>query len=147
MMTALTLSYPAKIEKKTDDGDYYFVSFRDIANCFTQGETWQEAYDNAQDVLGFMLQDYVEDETTFPLPSKMRQDEVMVEPLPEFCAPLLLYHARIQRRLSQAQVAKTLGISRQRYFDIEHGKNLTMKTFSRSAQAIGFKPNIGFVSI
>lgn len=142
-MIKLELSYPAKIEKKTDDGEYYFVSFRDMENCFTQGDTYEEAYSNAQDVLGFMLQDYIDDEVAFPKPSKLKDGEILIEPLPELCAPLLLYHARVQSKLTQSEVAKKMGVSRQRYFDIEHGKNLTMRTFSRSARAIGFTPNIG----
>lgn len=141
-MNEFSLSYPAKIEKKTDDGTYYFVTFRDIENCFTQGETKEEALENAQDVLGFMLQDYVDDEKLLPKSSKARKDEVMIAPLPEVGAPLLIYLARTHRHMTQVQAAKLLGVTKQRYFDIEHGKNLTMKTLGRAAKAIGFKANI-----
>ena len=141
-MSNINLGYPAKFTKMTDDGVYYMVTFRDIKNCFTQGETLEEAYDNAQDVLGFMLQDYVDDELPLPKASKPGKDEQIIEPLPEVSAPLLLYLARIRNHLSQTQAAKRLGVTKQRYFDIEHGKNLTMKTLSRAAKAIGFNANV-----
>ncbi len=141
-MSAIHLAYPAKIEKKTDDGTYYQVTFRDIENCFTQGETKKEAYENAQDVLGFMLQDYVDDERPLPESSVARKDEVMIEPLPEVSIPLLIYLARTVHCMTQVQAAKLLGVSKQRYFDIERGKNLTMKTLGKVAKAMGFKANI-----
>ena len=141
-MSDIHLGYPAKIEKKTDDGIYYFVTFRDIENCFTQGETEKEAYDNAQDVLGFMLQDYVDDELPLPKSSPMAMNEIMIEPLPEVSIPLLIYLARTRHGLSQVQAAKLLKVSKQRYFDIEHGKNLTMKTLGRVMRALGFRANI-----
>ena len=141
-MSNLHLGYPAKIEKKTDDGTYYLVTFRDIENCFTQGETEKEAYDNAQDVLGYMLQDYIDDELPLPKSSSMLKNEIMIEPLPEVSIPLLIYLARTRHGLSQVQAAKLLKVSKQRYFDIEHGKNLTMKTLGRVMRALGLKANI-----
>ena len=145
-MNKFYLGYPARFERKTDDGEYYLVTFRDIKNCFTQGETKDEAYDNAQDVLGFMLQDFVDDGVPLPVPSKPHKDEVIIEPLPDVSAPLLLYLARTSNKISQAQVAKSLGVSKQRYFDIEHGRNLTLKTLNKAAKAIGVKTNIALVA-
>jgi antitoxin HicB len=142
IMSEVSLSYPAKIVKKTDDGIYYQVTFRDIENCFTQGETKEEAYENAQDVLGFMLQDYVEDDLPLPKPSKVRKGELLISPLPEIAAPLLIYLARTYRCMTQVQAAKLLGITKQRYSDIERGKNLTMKTLGKAAKVIGYKPSL-----
>lgn len=146
-MNEMNLSYPAKIIKKTDDGVYYFVTFRDLKNCFTQGETEQEAYDNAQDVLGFMLQDYIEDEQPLPTPSKPNKNEILIAPLPEVAAPLLIYLARRKRHMTKVQAAKLLKISKQRYFDIERGNNLTMKTLSKVARAIGFQANLALTHL
>lgn len=141
-MNEMNLCYPAKIVKKTDDGTYYFVTFRDLKNCFTQGETEKEAYDNAQDVLGLMLQDYIEYEQPLPIASNPRKNEILIAPLPDIAAPLLIYLARTKRQMTKVQAAKLLKISKQRYFDIERGNNLTMKTLSKVARAIGFQANL-----
>jgi len=145
-MQQISLAYPANIEVQHDDGTYYFVNFRDVKNCFTQGDTWEEAYINAQDVLGFMLQDYVADKVELPKPSTALKNEILIEPLPEIAAPLLLYLARTSMHISQVQAAKKLGVTKQRYANIEHGKNLTMKTLSKAAKAIGFKTTLSLVA-
>lgn len=47
-------SYPCIITLDKEDGIYY-VNFPDLEDCFTDGETLQEALYNAQDVLGLVL--------------------------------------------------------------------------------------------
>lgn len=48
------LIYPATF---VQDGDYIFVEFPDVSGAFTQGETLQEAYEMAEEVLGSVLAD------------------------------------------------------------------------------------------
>lgn len=55
--------FPAIIEK-ADDG--YNVSFPDIENCFTCGETLPEAIEMAQDVLPLMLCQMEDDKKPIP---------------------------------------------------------------------------------
>lgn len=49
--------YPAVISKMEDAeyGSYYHVIFPDIEGCFTDGDTMEEALENAADVLNFMM--------------------------------------------------------------------------------------------
>lgn len=47
-------SYPCIITFDQDDGIYY-VNFPDLEDCFTDGETLEEALYNAKDVLGLVL--------------------------------------------------------------------------------------------
>ncbi|UPQ85106.1 type II toxin-antitoxin system HicB family antitoxin [Ignavigranum ruoffiae] len=60
------LVYPATFEKGSQ---YYVVMFPDIPAAMTQGETIEEAYEMASEVLGAVLEDYKE----FPKPSSMDQ--------------------------------------------------------------------------
>lgn len=60
------LIYPATFE---NDGKYIFVQFPDIPEAMTQGETLEEAYEMASEVLGLVL----EDRTVFPKPSSIEQ--------------------------------------------------------------------------
>lgn len=47
-------SYPCIITLDEEDGIYY-VNFPDLEDCFTDGDTLEEALYNAQDVLGLVL--------------------------------------------------------------------------------------------
>lgn len=47
-------SYPCIITLDKEDGIYY-VNFPDLDDCFTDGDTLEEALYNAQDVLGLVL--------------------------------------------------------------------------------------------
>lgn len=40
------------------DGKYISVIFPDVPEALTQGETYQEAFEKAEEVLGFALEDY-----------------------------------------------------------------------------------------
>lgn len=60
------LIYPATFEK---DGEYFFVQFPDIPEALTQGDTLEQAYEMASEVLGLAL----EDKTEFPKPSLVEE--------------------------------------------------------------------------
>ena len=60
------LIYPATFEK---DGKYFFVQFPDIPEALTQGDTLEQAYEMASEVLGLAL----EDKTEFPKPSSVEE--------------------------------------------------------------------------
>lgn len=60
--------YPAIL--KYED-DCYYVKFPDIENCFTDGDTREEAIDMARDVLPLMLCDYEDRHLDIPKPSRL----------------------------------------------------------------------------
>ena len=133
MNEIIELSYGAKIEP---DGDGYLVTFRDIENAFTYGETLDEAIFNAQEVLDLMLLDRLEKDEEIPVPSKLKNGEVVIAASPEVVAPALLHIMRTLNHRSMADVARTMGVSYQSYQRIESGKNLTMKSLKRAALAL-----------
>lgn len=55
--------YPAVIRYEDDT---YYVSFPDIKNCFTDGETLAEALEMAEDVLSLTLCKYEDENKDFP---------------------------------------------------------------------------------
>lgn len=61
--------YPAVFSK---DGDFYVVNFPDLDSCYTQGESLQEAFEMASDVLCLMLYSMEEDGIEIPGPSDIR---------------------------------------------------------------------------
>jgi antitoxin HicB len=130
----IDLTYGAKIEP---DGDRYLVTFRDIENAFTGGETRDEAIFNAQEVLDLMLLDILEKDEEIPLPSPFQRGEIAITASPEVTAPALLHIMRTLNHRSMADVARAMGVSYQSYQRMESGKNLTMKSLKRAASALG----------
>ena len=133
MNEIVELSYGAKIEP---DGDGYLVTFRDIENAFTYGDTLDEAIFNAQEVLDLMLLDRLEKDEEIPVPSKLKNGEIVIAASPEVVAPALLHLMRTLNHRTMADVARTMGVSYQSYQRIESGKNLTMKSLKRAALAL-----------
>lgn len=60
--------YPAIL--KYED-DCYYVRFPDIENCYTDGDTREEAIEMACDVLPLMLCDYEDRHLDIPKPTKL----------------------------------------------------------------------------
>ena len=140
----VNLSYPAKIEF---DGETYQVNFIDIENCFTYGHSLTEAIDNAQDVLGTMLQSMAKDNFILPLPGKLTKGTYLISPYPEIAAPLELYILRKQKGKTIEEIANALGISKQRYAEIENGKNLTLKTLHKVSKVLDANAIISLATI
>ena len=134
MNEVIELSYGAKIQP---DGAGYLVTFRDIENAFTYGETLDEAIFNAQEVLDLMLLDRLEKDEEIPMPSKLKNGEIVVTPSPEVVAPALLHIMRMLESRTMADIARTMGVAYQSYQRIESGKNLTMKSLKKAALALG----------
>ncbi|MBA2708987.1 MAG: type II toxin-antitoxin system HicB family antitoxin [Tatlockia sp.] len=134
MNDVIDLTYGAKIEP---DGDGFLVTFRDVRNAFTGGETLEEAIFNAQEVLDLMLLDSLEKDEEIPMPSAFKNGEIAIAASPEVAAPVLLHIMRTLNHRTMAEVARTMGVSYQSYQRMESGKNLTMKSFKKAASALG----------
>ena len=70
------MKYPAKFTK--DDGGYV-VTFRDIPEAITQGDTLEEAHEMAAEVLLSAMDFYTEDSRPIPPPSDALPDEYLIE--------------------------------------------------------------------
>jgi antitoxin HicB len=134
MNEIIDLTYGAKIEP---DGEGFLVTFRDIENAFTYGETLEEAIFNAQEVLDLILLDKLEKDERIEQPSAFKNGEVAIAVSPEVAAPALLHIMRELNHRSMADVARSMGVSYQSYQRMESGKNLTMRSLKRAASALG----------
>ncbi len=141
MNQELSLVYPAKI---VADGDGFVVNFRDLKNVFTEGDTYEEALFNAQEVLDMLLLDMAQDELDIPSPSACHKGEVLVTVSPEVAVPVLLHKLRSSRHYTMADVARSMGVSYQNYQQMESGKNITLKSLKRAAAALGAIVEIKF---
>lgn len=135
----IELSYGAKIQP---DEEGYLVTFRDIPNAFTGGESREEAIFNAQEVLDLMLLDLLEKDEKIPMPSVFKSGEIPISPSPDVAAPVLLHILRSMTHRTMADVARSMEVPYQIYQRIESGKNLTMKSLKRAAAAMGSRVEI-----
>lgn len=62
--------YPAIISPSEDGG--FTVRFPDVSGCYTEGNTLDEAIEQAQDALCLMLYDMEEREETPPVPTDVK---------------------------------------------------------------------------
>ena len=81
--------YPAQFEEcfttveGSMDEDHYIsdgfvVTFRDVPEANTQGDTFEDALDMAEDALRTAMEFYDEDGKTYPTPSEPQHGDVMI---------------------------------------------------------------------
>lgn len=138
-----SLSYPATI---TPDEGEYLVTFRDLPNVFSSGESEQEAIFNAQEALDLVLEEMHDENIEIAGPSGAKKNEVMVPVSPDVAVPILLRKLRDFHNYTYADVAKIMGVSYQSYQQIEKGKNITLKTLKKAAMALGATVEVGFLT-
>lgn len=64
--------YPCIIKKEED---IYYVNFIDFPECFTDGESLQEAINNAKDVLEAVVFTYLKQDKKLPKPSYIEDNQ------------------------------------------------------------------------
>ena len=89
--------YPCTI--KEDDGVFY-VNFPDFDDCFTDGDTMEEAVSNAKDVLEAVAFSYMKNNKSLPKPGKVNENVVYIE----------LWVDLLKDRVNNQSVKKTLTI-------------------------------------
>ena len=112
------MKYYAKIVR--DAEGYHQVSFPDLAGCFTYGETQKDALKNAAEALNCWLDACCAQKDKAPLPKARRgRNYYGISVDPQIALPVALRQLRALRRVSQAQVAKKLGMTPKKYAEFE----------------------------
>jgi antitoxin HicB len=109
-----------------DEGGYV-VTCRDLPELITQGESVEEAMEQASDAMDEVFATYLTEGLDFPEPSKARRREQMVAPPPETVAKAALYVAMRRAGISKVQLAKRLGVDEKevrRLLDPHYGSKL-----------------------
>jgi antitoxin HicB len=132
----MEIRYPALLEAQPDGG--FFVSFVDLPDTFTEGETKEEALFNASEVLSAMLVWRLDEAKDVPAPSLKIKGAHYIAPDAKTQAAMLLRLARGERSLSElARALETSWPSAKRLEDASHWPSL--KTLDRAAAALGKK--------
>ncbi|PHM48564.1 type II toxin-antitoxin system HicB family antitoxin [Xenorhabdus miraniensis] len=130
------MRYPVILEPVAEGG--YFVSFPDIPEALTQGDTREEALEMALDALITSFEFYFEDNKKIPLPHPVGQDEDYVEVPLSVASKVLMLNAFVDSKLTQIELANRMGVKKQevtRIFDLHHSTKID--TVAKAATAIG----------
>lgn len=130
------LGFPALFEK--DEGGGYFVSYRDIPEALTQGETLDEAREAARGALVTAMDFYIEDNRRVPDPSPVEANEEFIELPLSIGAKVLLLNEMIEKKIRAADLARAMQIKPQevtRIMDLHHATKID--TLARAFSAVG----------
>lgn len=106
-------SYPAKITPDLDDGGFV-VTFRDLPEAITQGDTIEECLSQASDCLGESLAFRIDDNLEIPVADRPENGEYLV-PVPLTIArKAKIYSLMRERKLSIDRVASLLEVDKQK---------------------------------
>lgn len=106
MSTVQTFRYPAMIEPGEEAG--FVVSFPDVPEAITAGDTRQDAVEMATDALGLALLVYVREGRPLPQPRPNDHGLTPVSIKPEVAAKLALLEAFASSGLTKAELGRRL---------------------------------------
>lgn len=116
-----SFTYPANF--RPDEDDRPVVTFPDFPGAATDGKDEAEAMEEAIDLLGGQIANRIASRLPIPAPSRPRRGQKLV-PVPLWIAgKLALYVAMRERRLSNVELARRLGVSEtvvRRMLDPDH---------------------------
>lgn len=130
------MRYPARLTPADEGG--YVVTFRDIPEAITQGDTEAEALDMATDVLVSSMDFYFEDRRQVPVPSAAKRGERLIELPPSVAAKVLLLNELVATKVSNAELARRMGTRPQevnRIVDLGHATKID--TIAAALRALG----------
>lgn len=102
------LAYP--VTMTPDDNDTFLVTFPDIPEAITYGDTWDEALLWGQDALVIMLESYMDDKQRIPYPSPADGRPVVILPV-VVAGKVVLHNALLDAGKKKADLARMLNIT------------------------------------
>ena len=99
-------AYPATLTADPEEG--FTVTFRDVPEAITEGDSREEAVLRAEDALESALAMYIAAGEPLPPPSKAEADEVMVPLSALGMAKTALYDAMREQGVGRAELARRL---------------------------------------
>jgi len=135
----MKITYQALLDPQPDGG--FTVTFPDLPDAITEGESEAEALFNAAEVLTLTLEGRMDEGEAIPKPGKHRG--ICVSPSPACQAALLVRRTRAERPLSDlARALETSWAAAQRLEDPHHAT--TVRQLDRVAAAYGKRLVLSF---
>jgi antitoxin HicB len=118
------MRYPVDLEP---DGRFYLVTFPDIPEAITQGDSIEDALLHAADVLESAMDFYIEEGKAIPTPSKAKRGQRVIELPASYAAKILLLNEMAAQKVRPAELARRLKVTRQevnRLIDSRHASKI-----------------------
>ncbi len=103
-----TLSYPAVLTPDTEDGGFV-VTFPNIPEAITQGDSLEEALREAADCLDEATAGRMRLEQTSPKPSVLQDGQYLIDVPAQTAIKALLYEELRTVNISKAELARRIG--------------------------------------
>ena len=136
-------SYPARLAR---DGDGFLVTFPDIPEAITSGNTREEALEMAADALVTAMDFYFEDRRKVPLPSAPKRGQELVDLPPSVAVKVLLLNELLDQGLRNAELARRMHTSPQevtRLTNLHHPTKID--TVAKALQVLGRRLEVSLV--
>ena len=133
-------SFPVTLTKDEVDGGFT-VTFADLPEAITQGETIEDAMGEAADCLDEAIAGRIIRRDLIPIPSEPRQGEHLVTIPLQTSFKALIWLAMQESKLNQSQFAERLKVNEKevrRILDPSH--NTKLSTLERALLALGKRP-------
>jgi antitoxin HicB len=118
------LAWPVTLEAAAEGG--FTVNFPDFPEGWSQGESHEEAFAQAADLLEAMVANYMAEDWDLPEPS-LSAGRPLVPLAPLVAAKAELYRTMHRAGITKTELARRVGISPQqthRLFDLRHASRL-----------------------
>ena len=107
------MKFPVILTPDESDGGFV-VTFPDIPEALTQGETREEALEMAQEALATALEFYFEDKRPVPVPSKAKRGQDVIELPASLAAKILLLNEMLAQNIRPVELARRLNTTPQK---------------------------------
>lgn len=129
--------YPITLTPDAKDGGFV-VTFVDIPEAITQGDSLQQALEAAKDALESALDFYFEDKRAVPPPSKAKRGQHVVELAASLSAKVLLLNEMVSQNVRPAELARRLNTTPQEVNRLTNVKHTTrIDGIAAALQALG----------
>jgi len=128
------------------DGDGWLVTFPDIPEANTGGDTQEEALEMAQDALETAMDFYFEDKRQVPTPSRIEKDQPFIELPASMSAKILLLNEMLAQKVRAIDLARMLDARPQeiqRLIDLHHASKID--TIAEALKVLGKRLNLTLV--
>jgi antitoxin HicB len=138
-------SFPALLTPDLDGGGYV-VTFRDLPEAITQGDSVKVALQEAADCLEEAIAARIDDRLEIPQPSELLENEYLVTVPMQTALKAALTIAMSESQMNRIQLANALKVHAKevrRILDPHHGTKLA--TMERTFNILGKKAVLSFV--
>lgn len=135
-------AYPARFEPDETDGGFV-VTFRDLPEAITQGDSVEECLREAEDCLEEAIAARICDNEDIPRPSAARRGERLITVPLQTALKAALYVAVRKNHISKAELARRLGTDEKvarRLLDPHYRSRLD--ALERAFGAVGARPEL-----